>query len=89
MFCCAVCGCKQSRADLVDEVFNVGGEYVLVERIPAEVCTRCGEQSVGLETFDKVRSAINGESAPFRSIQMRVFEFDATGNTSVADATTS
>lgn len=87
MFCCAVCGCKQSRIDLVDEVFNVDGEYVLVERIPAEVCSRCGEQSIGIDTFEKVRSAISGGSTPARSIQMRVFDFESTENARVVDAT--
>lgn len=79
MFSCAVCGCQQSRAGLVDEVFNVDGEYVLVESIPAEVCTRCGEQSVSVETFEAVRLAIKGGTVPARSIQMRVFEFSALG----------
>ena len=77
MFSCAVCGCKQSRTDPVDEVFNVDGEYVLVERIPAEVCTRCGEQSVSIETFKAIRLAIKGGVVPARAVQMRVYEFGA------------
>ena len=73
--------------ETVDEVFKVGGEYVLVERIPAEVCTRCGEQSVSIETAETVRKAVNGGVAPARSIQMRVFEFASTENVRAADAT--
>ena len=89
MFSCAVCGCKQSRLNHVDEVFNVDGEYVLVEHIPAEVCIRCGEQSVSIETSEAVRLAIKGGAAPARSIQMRVFEFASSGNARAADASVS
>ena len=86
MFGCAVCGCKQSRTDLVDEVFNVNGDYVLVEHIPAEVCVRCGEQSVEIETAETVRISIRGGAVPARSIQMHVFEFSSLGNVRSADA---
>ncbi len=89
MFSCAVCGCKQSRSDLIDEVFQVDGAYVLVEHIPAEVCTRCGEQSVSIETAEAVRSSITSGATPYRSVQMRVFEFEGIGNAKAADATVS
>ena len=89
MFSCPVCGCKKSRMEKVDEVFSLGGEYVLVEHIPAEVCTRCGEQSVSIETAEAVRLSIMGGATPYRSIQMRVFEFETMGNAKAADATVS
>ena len=50
MFICVVCGAKECRQELIDEVFRVQGEYVLVDSIPAMVCVRCGEQSVNRET---------------------------------------
>lgn len=84
MYSCAVCGCNQSRTDLVDEVFKVEGEYVLVEGIPAEVCTRCGEQSVSMETAETVRCAVK-EAAPKRTVQMRVFEFASKETVQSAD----
>ncbi len=76
MFECAVCGCKQSRTDLIDEVFKVDGEYLLVEGIPSEVCNRCGEQSFSLETADSVRRAVSDGTSPVRAVEMRVFAFD-------------
>ena len=75
MFVCAVCGCKESQSEVVDEVFKIDEEYVLVERIPAEVCSRCGEQSFTLETAETVRKMVNKEATPTRSIEMRVFQF--------------
>ena len=89
MFSCAVCGCKQSRMDLVDEVFQVDGEYVLVEHIPAEVCIRCGEHSVSVETSERVGLSIKEGTAPVRSVQMRVFKFASARNSRSADANVS
>ena len=63
--------------DWVDEVFKVDGEYVLVERIPAEVCSRCGEKSFSLQTVEAMRQAVNGGAAPARLMAMRVFQFAA------------
>ena len=63
--------------DWVDEVFRVAGEYVLVERIPAEVCSRCGEKSFSLQTVELVRQAVNGGAVPARLMAMRVFQFAA------------
>ena len=82
---CAVCGCKRSRTDLVDEVFHVDGAYVLVEHIPARICTRCGEEYISLETVEAVRLAVQGGATPYRSIQMRVFEFEATEDVRAKD----
>lgn len=83
---CAVCGCNQSRPDLVDEVFQVDGAYVLVEHIPAKICTRCGEKSISLETVEAVRLTIKGGASPYRSVRMSVFEFQSTANAKAADA---
>ena len=76
MYECAVCGYKQGRTDLIDEVFKVDNEYVLVEGIPAEVCGRCGEQSFSLETAENVRRTVAGGMQPRRSVEMRVFVMD-------------
>ena len=82
MYECAVCGYKQGRTDLIDEVFKVDNEYVLVEGIPAEVCVRCGEQSFSLETAEHVRRAVAGGMQPLRSVEMRVFALDPEGMSS-------
>ena len=83
---CAVCGCKQSRIDLVDEVFQVDGAYVLVEGIPAKICTRCGEQAVSLKTAEAIRKAVRGGELSGRSIQMQVFDFQTIEGAKTADA---
>ncbi len=75
MFTCAVCDAKEGREELVDEVFHVDGQYVLVGRIPAVVCARCGEEAFSRETTEKVRLMVHGEAKATMSISMQVFDF--------------
>jgi YgiT-type zinc finger domain-containing protein len=75
MWTCAACGCSESRDELVSEIFRVSGEYVLVDCIPATVCSRCGEQSFSRETTERVRKIVHEPTQPTRSITINVFEF--------------
>ena len=75
MFTCGVCHGKESRRELVEEVFRVGDRYVLVGGVPSTVCQRCGERSFSRETMEKVRQLVHGESKAAKSIAMQVYEF--------------
>ncbi len=75
MFTCVVCHARDSREELVDEVFRVDGQYVLVGGIPAVVCARCGEQAFNRETTEKVRLMVHGEAKATTSVPMQVFDF--------------
>ncbi len=75
MFTCVVCSAKESREELVDEVFHVDGQYVLVSGVPAEVCARCGEQAFSRETTERVRLMVHGEAKAKESVPMQVFDF--------------
>ena len=75
MWTCAACGCSENRDELVSEIFRVKGEYILVDGIPATVCSRCGEQSFGRETSEKVRKIVREPKGPTRSITVNVFSF--------------
>ena len=46
---------------------------VLVERIPAEVCDRCGEPTFSSETTEKIRNLVRGSSIPVRTEALDVF----------------
>ncbi len=72
---CPVCHAEESREERVDEVFHVGGEYVLVGSIPAVVCVRCGEQSFSRETAERVRLMVDGDAPTARIIPMRALDF--------------
>lgn len=73
MFQCHVCGNTTARSELVSEVFTVEGRRVLVEKIPAQVCTRCGESTFSREVTEKIRVLVHGEAAPARTVPLDVF----------------
>ena len=74
MFTCAVCHAEECRDELVTEPFQIDGQYVLVERIPAVVCARCGEESFSSGTTEKIRLLVHSRTEPTNSIVMPLFE---------------
>lgn len=75
MFKCHGCGSQEAEGVTVTEVFQIDGQPVLVERIPAQQCARCGELVFSAETTEAVRRLVHGSTPPVRAIQMPVFEF--------------
>lgn len=71
-FKCHVCGGEVARNKFVNEVLEVEGRRVLVEHIPAEVCTRCGEATFSRETTERIRLLVHGEGRPAGSVRTRV-----------------
>ena len=76
MFKCHVCGFEHSRTEYINEVFNIGGKYYLVEHITAKVCSNCGEEVFSRETTERIRLILHGENKPVRSISLDVFSYD-------------
>lgn len=76
MFRCHVCSKTEERQALVNEVFDIDGKPVRVEKIPATVCTNCGETVFSRETTERVRRIVHGEARPVKSVQMDVFAFN-------------
>ncbi|MBM4032173.1 MAG: YgiT-type zinc finger protein [Planctomycetes bacterium] len=72
-FKCHVCGGETARNELVSEVFTVEGRRMLVERIPAEVCRRCGEASFSRVTTERIRRLVHGAGHPVRTEPLDVF----------------
>lgn len=75
MFHCHVCGKTETRQELVSEVFEIDGNPVRVDAIPATVCANCGEAVFSRETTERVRRMVHGEAKPVKSIQMDVFAY--------------
>ncbi len=75
MFLCHVCGSKEYKKDDVNEVFNIDNKPVFVEKIPAIICVRCGEESFSRETTERIRQMVHGKAKPIKSISMDVFAY--------------
>ena len=74
MFTCLVCGAKKGREELVDEVFNVDGRYVMAKSVPSTVCGRCGEHWFSRETTEKIRFMIHRGVEATESDPKQVYE---------------
>lgn len=72
---CNVCGNTTFHNRRVEEVFSIEGHLVMVEGIPARVCTRCGEASFDRETTESIREMAHGNKRPERREQVDVFAF--------------
>ncbi len=75
MFKCHVCGSTEGRQELVNEVFEIDGEFVLVEKIPCTVCVRCGEAAFSRETTERIRLLVREKRPPLKSVQVSVFAY--------------
>ncbi len=75
MFRCHVCGSIEKKDDYVTEIFTIDDKPVMVEHIPASICTRCGEETFSRETTEKIRSMVHGKVKPVRSISMDIFAY--------------
>ncbi len=72
MFNCSVCGHTAAKSEFVNEVFTIEGRHVLVERIPAQVCERCGEATFSRETTEHVRRMVH-DTRPAKTVPLDVF----------------
>jgi HTH-type transcriptional regulator/antitoxin MqsA len=75
MFKCHVCGSTNGQEKLVNEVFEIDGEFVLVENIPAVVCARCGEAVFSRETTERVRKLARERHRSLKSMTLHVFSY--------------
>ena len=73
MYSCHVCGNTAARSECVSEVFTVEGRRMLVERIPAQICERCGEATFSRETTERIRQLVHGPARPVRTVPLDVF----------------
>jgi HTH-type transcriptional regulator/antitoxin MqsA len=70
-----VCSLMEAHQAWVDEVFVIDGRYVLVEGIPARICTCCGETTFSRATTERIRRMVHGEAQPVRAVAMEVFAY--------------
>lgn len=50
-------------------------KYLLVENVPAEVCTKCGEKTYSPPVVDELLRYARDDSKPMKTIEVPVFNF--------------
>jgi HTH-type transcriptional regulator / antitoxin MqsA len=70
---CAFCkGTLEQR--LIQYVQQFEGRVFIIENVPAEVCTQCGESLIHPEVADKIQKIVWNAPAPQRSTQVPVYD---------------
>lgn len=61
---CNVCGSTDYYEELVSEILIIDGQRILVENIPAKVCTNCGQPTYSRQTTEKLRRLLHSQTQP-------------------------
>ncbi len=72
---CEVCGIGTRERKLVSEAFLVAGKWVVVENIPAEVCSHCGEVTFDGSIAERVRHIVQSGQRPRGEVKADVYEY--------------
>ena len=72
---CEVCGTGERRAQSIDYHLRVGDKLIVVEGVPAVVCTHCGETSLSPDTVEQLQQTIWQGRRPSRVLETPVYEF--------------
>ena len=51
------------------------GKFVLIEQVPARVCSETGEQFFSPKTVEQIHNITNERTAPKKTIEMPFYEF--------------
>jgi HTH-type transcriptional regulator / antitoxin MqsA len=73
MFQCNVCGSSEYYEDNVKKAFNINGEIIIVDNIPAKICKKCSEESFSRDTLVHIQSIIYGQ--PKQYIKAKSFDY--------------
>ena len=73
MYKCTVCGSSEYLDDKINNVFNINGDIIIVDNIPAKICKKCGDQSFSRDTLAHIQSLIYGK--PKKYIKAKSFEY--------------
>ena len=71
---CVFCGGKVENKR-VTFGYEEGDQYLFVENVPAEVCTKCGEKTYSPEVTDELLRFAKKEFQPVKIINVPIFDF--------------
>lgn len=63
----------------VPYTLQFGDKLVIVEHVPARVCTQCGERLYAPETVERLQKTVWGQKKPSRVVETQVYDFAVQG----------
>ena len=73
---CVFCGGTVKKKQVTFS-YEDSDKYILVENVPAEVCTRCGEKTYSPEITDEILKFAKNKFKPVKTIEVPVYDFAA------------
>lgn len=70
---CVICGGSTIKK-LATFIYDEDDNYFLVENVPAEVCTKCGERTYSPEVTDEILIIVKQRIKPQKTIEVPVFD---------------
>ncbi len=71
---CVFCGCRVEKS-IVTFTYEENDRYLLIENVPANVCSKCGERIYSPEVTDQLLKFARNEFKPVKTIEVPVFNF--------------
>jgi HTH-type transcriptional regulator/antitoxin MqsA len=71
---CVFCGGKVVKTN-VTFTYEEDDKYLIIEHVPAEVCTKCGEKMYSPGVTDELLRFARSEFKPARRIEVPVYDF--------------
>ena len=72
---CEVCTVGERREQKIRYHVDLEGKLVVVEHVPALVCSHCGEISIAPQVASSVQRTVWEAKPPLRAIETPVYEF--------------
>jgi YgiT-type zinc finger domain-containing protein len=68
---CSVSGCPGEYEDrLIAHTVRYHGRLIVIDHVPAEVCTECGDVLLKPETVRKIEAILRASSQPVASVPL-------------------
>jgi len=71
---CVFCGGTTENKNTTF-IYEDPNNYILVENVPAEICSRCGEKTYSLDVTDELLNVAKHKFQPNRTINIPVYDF--------------
>ena len=71
---CVFCGGRVEKKS-VTFTYEAAGNFLFVEHVPAEVCTKCGEKTYSPEVTDELLKFAKKKTKPAKILNVPVFDF--------------
>jgi HTH-type transcriptional regulator/antitoxin MqsA len=72
---CDVCGAGERREQRIRYTLPLDDGFVVIDHVPAIVCSHCGEVSLRPEVVESLQNTIWGKRPPARVISTLVYDF--------------